>query len=244
MKVSPNTPFLESRAGKWLGVQGGASSHTEKLVSLVGGFAGILGILLVSGYFLEGGSYPIIVASMGASAVLLFAVPHGPLSQPWPLLGGHLVSALIGVTCAKLVPVPLLSAPLAVGLAIWAMYYLRCIHPPGGATALAANISGPAVLALGYQYVLTPVALNAIVILAVAIIVNYPFAWRRYPVSLVEKKPAPAGSDEQGHEPIEHADLVYALSEIDSFIDISEQDLLRIYELATRREHPQSGGSN
>ena len=107
---------------------------------------GLLGIALVywtSALLAPGGASTLVVASMGASAVLLFAVPHGPLSQPWALIGGHMVSAFIGVSCATLVPDTITAAALAVGLAIGAMHLLRCIHPPGGATALAAVVSGP-----------------------------------------------------------------------------------------------------
>src|SRR5690625_7242859 len=80
------------------------------------------------------------LASMGATAVLLFAVPHGALSQPWAVVGGHVVSAIVGVTCQLLIPNLFWAAALSVGVAVAAMYYLRCIHPPGGATALAAEI--------------------------------------------------------------------------------------------------------
>ena len=81
-----------------------AVSHRERFASAAGGFAGILAILLIS--YATVGSYAaaLIVASMGASAVLLFAVPHGALSQPWPVFGGHVLSALVGVTCARMVP--------------------------------------------------------------------------------------------------------------------------------------------
>jgi len=122
-----------------------------------------------------------LVASMGASAVLLFAVPHGPLSQPWAVFAGHLVSALIGVACSRAIDDPALAGPLAVGLAIGAMHYLRCIHPPGGATALSAVLGGETVQQLGYWFVLTPVLLNALTLLAIALVFNYPFPWRRYP---------------------------------------------------------------
>lgn len=171
-----------------------------------------------------------IVASMGASAVLLFAVPHGPLSQPWQVVAGHIVPAIIGVACARWIANPVIAGALAVGIAIFAMRALACIHPPGGATALAAVIGGPEIHALGFAYVLYPVLLNVVILLSATIAFNYPFAWRRYPAALhrmdrlddlVEARP-----------PIEHADLVYALSELDTFIDVSEQDLLRIYELA------------
>ncbi len=165
------------------GVGATRSGHLEKWVSGAGGFFGILGIVLVSQATLGFGAATGLVASMGASAVLLFAVPHGPLSQPWPVFGGHMVSAFIGVTCVKLIPQSLLCDAVAVGTAIGAMYYLRCTHPPGGATALTAAAGGDALHSLGYQYLITPVLLNVLVILLVAILFNYPFRWRRYPAA-------------------------------------------------------------
>jgi CBS-domain-containing membrane protein len=228
------------RPGGWnwlelLGIELSPVSHHERLISLAGGFFGILAIMVISRYFL-GHEALLIVASMGASAVLLFAVPHGALAQPWPVLGGHAVSAVAGVSCALWIPNELIAASLAVGLAIGAMYYLRCTHPPGGATALFAVIGGESIHDLGYQYVLTPVMLNAVVILVIAVLFNYAFPWRRYPAYLasryqeLQEKPGA-----KGYTSIAHADLVSALSQIDSFIDVTEHDLLRIYELATGR---------
>ncbi|MDH5735944.1 MAG: HPP family protein, partial [Gammaproteobacteria bacterium] len=148
-----------------LGIQAVTSGHFEKLISAVGGGLGIWCILLITSQFVHGLSAALIVASMGASAVLLFAVPNGPLSQPWPLICGHLISACIGVTCYKLIPELFLASAFAVGLSIACMHYFRCIHPPGGATALSAVVGGVDIHALGYDYVLTPVLLNAVVIL-------------------------------------------------------------------------------
>lgn len=217
-----------------LGIEAGLTSHTERVVSALGGFLAILLIFHVSQFFLGADGMLLIVPSMGASAVLLFAVPHGALSQPWNVLGGHVISAAIGVTCALLIPDAFIAASLAVGLAIGAMYYLRCIHPPGGATALAAVIGGEATWSLGYRFVLTPVLLNALVIVLVAVLFNFFFSWRRYPAWLAERGKQPAAEVESPDVgPIRHEDLVVALSEIDSFIDVSENDLLRIYEIAT-----------
>jgi CBS-domain-containing membrane protein len=220
-----------------LGIELSPVTHTERLISTAGGFLAIYSILLVSTHFIPLDEALLIVASMGASAVLLFAVPHGPLAQPWPVAGGHLVSAAVGVTCAQLVPDTLIASALAVGLAIGAMHYLRCIHPPGGATALSAVLGGPAIHNIGYQYILTPVALNVVVILGVAFLFNYPFAWRRYPAAL---KPCSTQRDEESYASIAHEDLVYALAEVNSFIDISERDLLTIYDLATHSHSTRS----
>jgi CBS-domain-containing membrane protein len=168
--------------------------------------------------------------------VLLFAVPHGPLSQPWALIGGHTVSAFVGVACALLVPDLFLAAALAVGLAIGAMHVLRCIHPPGGATALTAVIGGPAVHALGFQFLFTPVLLNATIILGTAVGVNYFFAWRRYPAVLGRKQKTDAETEKKhlAEGSLSHSDLEYAMREINSVLDISEDDLARIYNLAAQ----------
>ncbi|HEX7971934.1 MAG TPA: HPP family protein [Thiobacillus sp.] len=206
-------------------------SEREHWVSAGGGLAGILAVLWVSHFWLEGHGGILAIASMGASAVLLFAAPHGALSQPWPVFGGHLVSALVGVTCARwLGHEPMLAASLAVALSIAAMYSLRCLHPPGGATALYAVLGGETVHALGYGYVLSPVLLNVVVLLAVAVAFNYPFAWRRYPQCWHRRsQPVTEPAEERM---IPHRNLVYALSQLDTFVDVSEDDLQRIYALA------------
>ncbi|MCE5180908.1 MAG: HPP family protein [Betaproteobacteria bacterium] len=203
------------------------ASHAEKLISTAGGFVGVLLVLLVSSQVLDFHGAALVVASMGASAVLLFATPHSSLSQPWPLLGGQLISAAIGVTCAQWMHNPFYAGALAVALSIGAMHYLRCLHPPGGATALVAVLGGEPVRALGYGFLVTPVLINVTIILIVAVAANYAFPWRRYPHWLSEPQ---GGQDEKCV--IAHSDLVYALSEIDSFIDVSEEDLLRIYQMA------------
>ena len=175
-----------------------------------------------------------IVPSMGASAVLLFAAPHVPFSQPWNVIGGHAFSALVGVACWQIIPDYVVAASASVGLAIGVMYLTRCIHPPGGATALAAVIGSERLHDLGYVYLLQPVLLNALTILLLAVIFNGVFKWRRYPAHLHFTKQ----TDEPmviGYESIKHEDFVYALSHIDTFVDIDEADLLKIYSLATKR---------
>lgn len=222
--------------GNLLGLGGGQTSHVEKLVAGLGGFTGILLTLMVTRQFIGTEDAALIVASMGASAVLVFAVPHGQLSQPWALTGGHLISAIIGVSCYQLIPDPLIAAACAVGLAITAMYYLQCVHPPGGATALSAVIAGPGVHELGYQYIATPVMLNVVVILTTAVLFNYLFPWRRYPAALTQYRrrcKAPADRTQASREPaLSHEDFAYALQRMNMYIDVSEDDLRRIYSLA------------
>ncbi len=226
---------VQTRLASWrklLGISQQPVSWREKFVSAAGGTISILFLYLVCNSFIAGNGAVFLVASMGASAVLLFAVPHGPLSQPWPVAAGHLVSALVGVACARWIPSPMLAAAIAVGISIGLMHQLRCIHPPGGATALFAVVGN--VQESGFFFVLAPVALNVLVILAVAVGFNWFFSWRRYPLSLTGSDTRIKGR--RDYEPISHDSFVYALSELDTFIDVSEQDLLRIYDLAVDRQ--------
>jgi CBS-domain-containing membrane protein len=177
-----------------------------------------------------------LIASMGASAVLLFAVPHGQLSQPWPVFAGQIFSAAIGVTCAKLIPYTPLAAACAVGLAIGVMHQFKCIHPPGGATALTAVIGGQSVQELGYGFVWSPVTLNAAVIVAVAVLFNYPFPWRRYPAFLNRRQERSIRSSEISHE-----EVIVALRRLDSFVDVTEDDLVRLYEILSANHAANAG---
>lgn len=223
-------------------------SGREHWISAAGGFLAIF-LLLWVGSAVTGTQGVLITTSMGASVILLFAAPHGAMSQPWPVFGGHFVSALIGVACTRWLPDDLLLAgSLAVALALAAMYSLRCLHPPGGATALYPVLGGAGVQALGWSYVLNPVMLSVAVLLIVATLFNFPFAWRRYPQAWFAVHAAP--NRPAGETMIPHSQLVYALSQLDTFVDISEEDLQRIYALAmaaptglTPAETPQSGSA-
>jgi CBS-domain-containing membrane protein len=94
-----------------MGLEASRTSHIEKLLATVGGFARILLVAQLSQYFVAGSGAALVVASAGASTVLLFAVPHGALSQRWPVFGGHMVSATVGVVCAQWIPDPLFAGP-------------------------------------------------------------------------------------------------------------------------------------
>lgn len=166
------------------------------------------------------------IAPMGASAVLLFGVPSSPLAQPWSIVGGNVVSALIGVTVGMWVPQLALACGLAAGLAIAAMYFLRCLHPPGGAVALTAILGGAGGHSAGYHFVLTPVLLNSAMLALLAIIFNN-LVGRRYPHSLaaeeVKPKVVPLGL------PVTREDIHAALLD-GQFLDIDEDDVQELLE--------------
>ena len=217
-----------------MGVNRLKTNFKEITLSTIGGFLGIFSIFLTSLWLLDPEVAVLIVPSMGASAVLLFAAPHVPFSQPWNVLGGHAVSAVIGVACWQWIPEYIIAASASVGLAIGVMYFLRCIHPPGGATALAAVIGSERLHQLGFAYEFEPVLLNTLTILLVAVLFNSLFEHRQYPAFLPFKK-RPSQSGAKGYAPINHEDFVYALSHLDTIVDITEEDLLTIYSLATNR---------
>ena len=157
------------------------TKHAEYWLNFAAASISLLAVVVVSGFFLDDGDTPILVASMGASAALLFALPHSRLSQPYPFVAGHLVSVLVGVTCARYIPDQAIAVALAVGLALICMQYLRCFHPPGGAAAVIAVVGGESIHSLGYYFVLMPVGLNVLLMLLMAILLNRLIPRRRYP---------------------------------------------------------------
>ncbi|WP_054660797.1 HPP family protein, partial [Stenotrophomonas pictorum] len=235
MKSSP-TPLPPLRS--WLGIERNQTRHGEKWISALGALLGLLAVYQLTHWSFPHGfdGHPgstLLLASMGATAVLVFAVPHGALSQPWPVLAGHLVPAFIGVSCQQLFPGQVWTGALAVGLAVAAMHYLRCIHPPGGATALAAVIGGSDVHALGYHYLLTPVAINVGAILLAAVLFNACFAWRRYPAHLHRRRqPLPSVSPAQRNFDLTQEDFHAAIGQLNSFVDITDENLTELLELA------------
>lgn len=169
-------------------------SLAEIFWSGLGGFFGLLAVCAVAWWF-AGLDRILIIGSIGASAVLLFGAPRSPLAQPRNLLGGHLLSAAVGVSvhglfthaCPSEVPfigawgMEILAPALAVGLAIALMHATRTLHPPGGATALVAVIGSQQVHAMGYWFVLLPGLIAPILLLLVALIFNNRIAHRHYP---------------------------------------------------------------
>ncbi len=157
-------------------------SGAEVFWSWLGSFLGIAAVAYLNDGWLEATDLVLIIGSFGASAVLIYGAIKSPLAQPRHLIGGHILSALIGVTAWKLLFFqPWLAAALAVSVAIAVMHLTKTLHPPGGATALIAVIGGPKIHQMGYLYVLMPVAAGALIMLAVALLVNNLAAARRYP---------------------------------------------------------------
>ncbi|MET0634796.1 MAG: HPP family protein [Chitinophagaceae bacterium] len=156
----------------------------EHFWSFIGAFTGIGLIAFCQSVLLPDNESIFLIGSFGASSVLIYGAIESPLAQPRNLVGGHLVSALIGVTVYKLIPDILwLSAPLAVALSIILMQMTKTLHPPGGATALIAVTGGTKIAGLGYMYLLTPVLTGSLILLVTALLFNNMTSHRRYPSS-------------------------------------------------------------
>lgn len=155
---------------------------SEVFWSFAGAFLGISAVGFLHFRILDNSGVMMIIGSFGASAVLIYGAVRSPLAQPRNLIGGHLISAIAGVTAFQLFGwEPWLASAIAVSSAIALMHLTKTLHPPGGATALIAVIGGDSIHKLGYLYVLTPITLGAGVMLVIALIVNNIPKNRKYP---------------------------------------------------------------
>jgi CBS-domain-containing membrane protein len=156
--------------------------YKEHFWSFLGAFVGIGLIAFLQSHFLTESENVFLIGSFGASCVLVYGAIQSPLAQPRNLVGGHLVSAIIGVTVYKFLPeIIWITAPLAVALSIVMMQITKTLHPPGGATALIAVIGSEKIKALGYFYVVAPVLTGCIILLVIAMIFNNMTSSRKYP---------------------------------------------------------------
>ncbi|SHL36439.1 HPP family protein [Desulfatibacillum alkenivorans DSM 16219] len=154
----------------------------EMVWSWIGSFLGIAVIAFIHYQYLDSFDMALIIGSFGASAVLIYGAVRSPLAQPRNLIGGHVLSAIIGVTVYKIFSGQMwLASALAVSTAIFIMHATKTLHPPGGATALIAVIGSNKIHGLGYLYAIIPVGLGALVMLIIALIINNIPEKRRYP---------------------------------------------------------------
>lgn len=156
--------------------------YKEHLWTFLGSFAGIGLLGLLNSKYFSPVDNIFLIGSFGASSVLIYGIINSPLAQPRNLIGGHVICAIVGVTIHKLIPAELwLSSALSVSLSIVLMQITKTLHPPGGATALIANIGSAKIQALGYMYVLSPVLSGAVILFLVAVFFNNRTAHRSYP---------------------------------------------------------------
>ena len=223
-------------------------SRPEQLRAAAGALCGLLITALFAHYLLaRTGTSIFMIAPMGASAVLLFAVPASPLAQPWSVFGGNVISGLVGVACVRWLgdslPLPLLGG-LAGGLAIAAMFVMRCLHPPGGAVALTTVLGGPVVHAAGFEFVLFTVAIDTALLVAMAMVYNnltgrrYPHVQQSAPVNVHGTKDV-APTVRLGFKT---EDLDAVLKQYNQVLDISRDDLASLFMQTEQRAYQRRFG--
>lgn len=203
----------------------------DRLIACLGALIGIAVTGLVCGVLLGDGAHlPLLVAPLGASAVLLFAIPTSPLAQPWPIIGGNTLSALSGFAVTQVIADPVLATGAGVALAIAVMSFTRSLHPPGGAAALTAVLGGPAVASWGVLFPLVPVGINSCILVGIGI-VFHRLARRSYPHRAVLQPPSAQGTADLP-APVRvgfrEEDVDAALTALDETFDIDRADLARI----------------
>ncbi|GJE68773.1 HPP family protein [Methylorubrum podarium] len=203
----------------------------ERMVACLGALVGITLTGLICGWFFgQGPDIPLIVAPIGASAVLLFAVPASPLAQPWSIIGGNTISAFMGVLAVRFIPDPVVAIGVGVSLAIAAMSLTRSLHPPGGAAALTALIGGPTVTSAGFLFPLFPVCVNSVILVALGVAFhkisrrNYPHVPTPSPVNTHGTADLPP----QLRVGFRQEDVDAALVELHETLDIDRADLDRL----------------
>ena len=227
--------ILKSRARRFLLADTPALSTSERRRSVWGALLGMgfCGLLL---HAMPVGTHWLI-APVGASAIILYGLSHSPLAQPWSVIGSYLAATLAALASSAFIPMPQVAAAVAVAASLWLMARLNCIHPPGGALALFLVLDGPyTVSRMGLTLGL--VALNVAVMLLSAVVVNNFVLRRRYPYSLrpvaasLHQTEDVAPTQRTG---LTHADLQSAVQALDTFVDVQENELVELYNLAVDR---------
>ena len=190
-------------------------SQQERLRAAGGAFVGLL-FTMVAGRYLGGlvDSSTWMMASLGASALLVFVLPSSPMAQPWAVIGGHLISAIIAIACANFLHSPILSVPVAVGLSILGMFVFRCLHPPAAATAMLIASSSLS----NFQFAFFPVLTDSMLLILIGVAYNN-MTGKRYPNFLISKNI----TGEQSLVDSKYIDAV--LSRYNQVIDINRSDL-------------------
>lgn len=207
-----------------------------KALSFLACFCAIFFIAIITQSLIGISNAPLLVASLGASAVILFFIPNSPLAQPWPFIGGQLASAFIGISSALTISETASASAVAVGGSVLIMLLLRCLHPPGAATALAPVVGGESITSMGYSYMIVPVGINVGLMILLAIIINrwvmnrdYPSAFALFTETKKQQDNILPKTQKIG---ISKQDIELAIKNSDSFIDITASKLSHILSSA------------
>lgn len=219
------------------------ASVAERVRAGLGALVGILITGVVSRIAFGGyHELPYLIPPMGASAVLLFGVPASPLAQPWSIIGGNLISGLIGVTAARYIGDPAVAGAVALALAIPLMFTFGCVHPPSGAVALTAVLGGPAIHAAGYGFILWPLGVNTILIVIAALAYNN-LTGRRYPHAILTAAAGTTDASPLTRIGFTPDDIDAALKDYGEILDIDRSDIETVMRAAEIRAFRRRSGN-
>jgi len=211
----------------------------ERFYSALGALVGLLTTGLVMRTWLGSSEHvPLLIAPIGASTVLVFGVPASPLAQPWSVVGGNFIAAVVGVTAARAVPDLTLAAALAVAFTIAFTSLFRCLHPPAGAVALTAVIGGSAVSSAGYRFALVPVLLNSLLLVLMGLIFN-ALARRSYPhiAALPVSTHGTADAPPEFRVGFTESDIAAAVERLGTPLDVEQADLIALFRHVEEAAH-------
>jgi len=211
----------------------------ERVYSALGGFTGLLVTGLVMRIWLGSSEQvPLLIAPIGASTVLVFGVPASPLAQPWSVIGGNFVAAVVGVAAARAVPDLTVAGALAVACTIALTSLLRCLHPPAGAVALTAVIGGSAVTQAGYRFALLPVLLNSLLLVGIGLAFN-ALARRSYPhvAALPVSTHGTADAPPEFRVGFTESDIARAVAQLGTPLDVEQADLMALFRHVEEAAH-------
>jgi len=205
-------------------------SVSEKFRSSIAAMLGMLFLGEALSFLPDGGHPFILFASMAAASVLLYAVPHSPMAQPWPLLVGNLLSGAVGLLCGAIIPDPIIAAACAVGISIFVMHLTHSLHPPGAATSMILAMNATQIEHYGWLWTGSAVLANTVFSLLLALVINNVIHVGRYPA---RHHILPTHRDGVPFGVLAGEDIEWALEKMDGIIDADEEDLLEIFRLAT-----------
>lgn len=211
----------------------------DALRGALGAGVGVVAVGLAAAMVVQGraSAVPLLIPPVGASAVLVFAMPASPLAQPRAVLGGNILSALVGLACAALVREPALAAAAALGLALLLMSLAGCLHPPGGSIALGAALASAGQPVAPLQ-LLTPVALCSLLLVLAAMLYGR-VSGHAYPHRVASPPSRHGTQDAPAASRVGYTlgDLDQALARYGELLDVSREDLDALFREVELQSH-------
>lgn len=209
------------------------SSHlSEMALSVSGVFIAMVAVVIMMDWFSDGIYAWFVIASMGASGIILFSTPHAPMAQPWAVIVGQMLAGICGLASWSLLDNPMLAVPVAVASTLLFMLLFKARHAPGGATALFIALGTIEVETLGWSLLWLSLLPSVLTLVFMAVLLNAPFKWRRYPYGIFKKTQA----EPEKTADITHEDLVYASEKMQGYFEMSEAEFMQLYR-AARQHH-------